>query len=94
MPETTTPSLDVQTLKNAGLKLPKKALDIFLNESELQTITLELKIAGSELFKLEFVLDDLQLPNKTITKTVGATVESLLNQIPAIQQVQNKIQIS
>ncbi|ENX48797.1 MULTISPECIES: hypothetical protein [Acinetobacter] len=90
----TTNRFNVQTLKQAGVKLPSKALDIFLNESEQQNITLELKIAGSELFKLEFTLDDLQSPNRTITKTVGSTVESLLNQIPVIQQVQNKIQKS
>jgi len=91
MPDHTNHSLGLHALKNAGLKLPRKALDIFLNESTQQTISIEVKLADNELFKLEFLLDDLEAPNRTIIKTVGATIESLLNQIPAIQQVQNKI---
>ncbi|MFN3289331.1 MAG: hypothetical protein ACK410_02665 [Acinetobacter sp.] len=77
-------------LAKAGIELPSNALGIFSKNTETQPISIVLKIANEELCTLQFNLDDLNDPDKDVTRTVGATVEALLNQITLIKTVQNK----
>lgn len=65
--------------------------DIFKEEAKAKQVTIQIKLHQSELCELNFNLDSLQNVNKDINKIVAATVEQVLNQIPRIQTVQNKL---
>ena len=77
-------------LTEKGIKLSAKAMNIFREEATNQNISIQVKLVGTELFNLQFNLDDICKPDRAVTRTVGATIEALLNQIPLIQTVQNK----
>ena len=77
-------------LKGKGIKLSTKAMEVFKEEAHDQNASIQVKLFGDELFTLKFNLDDINNPDKSITRTVGATVEALLNRIPLIKTVQNK----
>ncbi|MEG2262966.1 MAG: hypothetical protein RSC68_01180 [Acinetobacter sp.] len=80
----------LSNLAKAGLELPSNALGIFSKRTKTQPISIVLKLANEELCTLQFNLEDVNNPDKVITRTVGATVEALLNQISLIKLVQNK----
>jgi len=80
----------LSSLAKAGIELPSNALGIFSKFTETQPISIVLKLPNEELFTLQFNLEDINNPDKSITQTVGATVEALLNQISVIKTVQNK----
>ena len=80
----------LSNLAKAGLELPSNALGIFSKRTKTQPISIVLKLANEELCTLQFNLEDVNNPDKVITRTVGATVEVLLNQISLIKLVQNK----
>lgn len=80
----------LSNLAKAGLELPSNALGIFSKRTKTQPISIVLKLANEELCTLQFNLEDVKNPDKAITRTVGATVEALLNQISLIKLVQNK----
>jgi len=81
----------LSSLAKAGIELPSNALGIFSKRTKTQPISIVLKLENEELCTLQFNLDDINNPDKTTTHIVGSTVESLLNQIPLIKTVQNKI---
>lgn len=83
-------SFGLNDLKGKGIKLSTKAMEIFKEEATNQNVAIQVRLLGSELFTLQFNLDDINNPDKTTTHIVGATVEALLNQIPLIKTVQNK----
>lgn len=76
--------------KKSELALPQQALEIFSQRSVRQKITIKLILSNSEIFNLEFDIDDIEAPDRRLTQTVGLTVESLLNQINKANLVQNK----
>lgn len=71
-------------LAKAGVELPSNALGIFSTKTLTQPISIVLKLANEELYTLQFNLEDVNNPDKVITRTVGATVEALLNKISLI----------
>ena len=81
----------LSSLAKAGIELPSNALGIFSKRTKTQPISIVLKLENEELCTLQFNLDDINNPDNTTTHIVGSTVESLLNQIPLIKTVQNKI---
>ncbi|WP_180174484.1 MULTISPECIES: hypothetical protein [Acinetobacter] len=83
-------SFGLNDLKGKGIKLSTKAMQVFSEEAKNQNLSIQVKLLGSELFTLQFNLDNINSPDKTTTHIVGATVEALLNQIPLIKTVQNK----
>ena len=83
-------SFGLNDLKGKGIKLSTKAMEVFKEEAHDQNASIQVKLFGDELFTLKFNLDDINNPDKSITRTVGATVEALLNRIPLIKTVQNK----
>lgn len=83
-------SFGLNDLTEKGIKLSAKALEVFKEEAQDQNASIQVKLFGDELFTLKFNLDDINNPDKSITRTVGATVEALLNRIPLIKTVQNK----
>ena len=83
-------SFGLNDLTEKGIKLSTKALEVFKEEAQDQNASIQVKLFGDELFTLKFNLDDINNPDKSITRTVGATVEALLNRIPLIKTVQNK----
>lgn len=86
-----TNSGNLTDLTKAGLQLPTDALGIFSAHTKKQPISLVLKLANNELCTLQFDLEDIHKPDRALTRTVGATIEAMLNQISLIQTVQNKI---
>lgn len=91
MLETNNNSFGLNDLKQKGIELSTKAIEIFNEDAKNQNISIQVKFAGDELFTLQFNIDDLTSPDKLLNNTVASTVESLLNQIPTILTVQNKI---
>lgn len=83
-------SFGLNDLTEKGIKLSAKALEVFKEEAQDQNASIQVKLFGDELFTLKFNLDDINNPDKSITRTVVATVEALLNRIPLIKTVQNK----
>ena len=83
-------SFGLNDLTEKGIKLSTKAMEVFSEEAKNQNLSIQVKLLGSELFTLQFNLDNINSPDKTTTNIVGATVEALLNQIPLIKTVQNK----
>lgn len=83
--------LGLNDLREKGIKLSTRAMEIFNEESQDQNISIQVKLFDDELFTLKFNLDNINSPDKTAIHIVGATVEALLNQIPLIKTVQNKI---
>lgn len=91
MPETSNQnSFGLNDLREKGIELSTKAMEIFNAEAQDQNISIQVKYLGDELFTLSLNLDDINNPDKTVTQTVGATVEVLLNQISLLKLVQNK----
>ncbi|MHA3079517.1 hypothetical protein [Acinetobacter sp. ANC 5502] len=84
-------SFGLSQLSEEKIALSPKALDIFKQHTQSQNISIEVKLSSNELFSLKFNIDDLNSPDRLLTQTVSAMVESLLNQIPAILTVQNKV---
>ena len=84
-------SFRLDQLNTEKLVLSPTALKVFKQHAKSQNISIQVKLASSELFSLQFNLDDLRAPDRLLTQTVGAVVESLLNQIPTILTVQNKV---
>lgn len=85
-------SFGLNDLKEQGIKLSTKAMDIFKEEAKDQNLSVQVKLFGDEIFTLKFNLGDLYNPDKAVTQTVGATVEVLLNNISVLRSVQNKKQ--
>lgn len=83
-------SFGLNDLTENGIKLSTKAMEVFKEEAHDQNASIQVKLFGDELFTLKFNLDDINNPDKSITRTVVATVEALLNRIPLIKTVQNK----
>lgn len=77
-------------LNSAGLELPAEALRIFSTCTKSQTFKISLSLASKEVINLEFEINDLNNPDKSVTKIVGQTIEALLNQIALLNSVQNK----
>lgn len=82
----------LSSLIQAGIELPSNALGIFSKITETTPIYIVLKHANEEICTLQFDLEDIHSPNRTVTHIVGATVEQLLNSISALEAVQNKKQ--
>ncbi|MNE71943.1 hypothetical protein D3C80_1678510 [compost metagenome] len=81
---------NLPALTKAGLELPTNALEIFSTITKSQPISIILKLSNNELYTLQFEISDLKDPDRLLNRTVGATIEALLNQISLIQLVQNK----
>ena len=91
MPETSNQnSFGLNDLRENGIELSTKAMEIFNAESQDKNFTIQVKYFNDELFTLNFNLDDINNPDRAVTHTVGATVEALLNQISLLRLVQNK----
>ena len=82
----------LSSLAKAGVGLPSNALGIFSKVTEIQPISIVLKLANEDLCTLQFNLDDINNSDRAVTQTVGATVEALLNNISLLKLVQNKKQ--
>ncbi|WP_151711104.1 hypothetical protein [Acinetobacter brisouii] len=82
-------SFEVDQLHSVALK--PEILNIFKEHSQSQQISIQVKLSSNELFTLQFNMDDLSAPDHLLTRTVSSAVESLLNQIPTILTVQNKV---
>lgn len=82
----------LSSLAKAGVELPSNALGIFSKVTEIQPISIALKFANEDLCTLQFNLDDINKSDRAVTKTVGATVEALLNNLSLLKSVQNKKQ--
>lgn len=70
---------------------PQNIKDLFEQESVNKQVTIQLKLHQMQLCELKFDIDTLGQPDKNINKVVATTVEELLNQLPQLEIVQNKI---
>lgn len=82
----------LSSLAKAGVGLPSNALGIFSKVTEIQPISIVLKLANEDLYTLQFNLDDINNSDRAVTEIVGATVEALLNNLSLLKLVQNKKQ--
>lgn len=75
-----------------NLDLPQEALALFSQCSKPVPVSIQVQLANSALFSLQFNLEDLNKPDVELHKLVGASVTALLNEIRTIKLVQNEMQ--
>ncbi len=77
-------------LRNKGIELSTKAMEVFESDSQDTNVSIQIKLPECEPLTLQINLEDIKKPDPIVTKTVGAAIEALLNQISLIKAVQNK----
>lgn len=80
---------DILNMNNGHI--PQNITDIFREEAQRKQVTIHLSVQDTELCELKFDLDTLGQPCQSVNKVVATTVEELLNKLPQLELVQNKM---